>query len=316
MNKPAANFPLVSVVMATYNGERYIGEQLDSILQQTYPNLEVVIVDDGSTDGSAALLQAYAQKYPNIKLYVNETNLGYVRNFEKGLLLATGDFISPSDHDDIWDSNKTSILMEKMGDNAIVFCDSELVDRDGHKMGRKLSDIKRFACFDDCLNFTIGNSAPGHAMIIRKETVLAAVPLPAMIPHDYWLSFVATFHSRLVYTDQVLVQYRQHGGNVFGAVKVKTESDEKRKRKKLTNQQKISLARERMKLIYEKCPAELKEQKKIFHDLSRSYESFSLINNFRRMFIFFRYNKRMLAFKQRSVFRRWLFCLKMFVKIQ
>ena len=117
---PAAELPLVSVVMATYNGERFIGAQLNSILEQTYPNLEVIIVDDGSTDGTANLLKQYAERFNNIRLFFNEQNIGYVRNFEKGMLLAAGEFLALSDQDDIWDKQKLSLLMQEIGDYPIA----------------------------------------------------------------------------------------------------------------------------------------------------------------------------------------------------
>lgn len=312
----AIDQPLVSVVMATYNGERFVGIQLESILSQTYPHLEVIIVDDGSTDSTYGILEGYATKDHRIKLFKNEKNLGYVKNFEKGLSLATGEYIAPSDQDDIWLPHKIQFLLDRIDKSAVIYANSALIDESGELMGRKLSDVKRLATFNDCLNYTIGNSAPGHGMLLKKEIVTASFPLPTMIPHDYWLGFVATFYSELTYVDEVLVLYRQHGANVFGAAKVKSDSPVKPIRKQKTNSENIALARERMRLMYEKCPADLVEQKKVFRDLCKAYASFSLINNWNRMIIFFRYNKRMLAFKQRSLIRRWLFCLKMFVKIK
>lgn len=308
--------PLVSVVMATYNGERFIGEQLESILTQTYTNLEVVIVDDGSTDQSYTILETYAAKDTRIRLFRNEYNLGYVKNFERGLSLAKGEFIAPSDQDDLWLPHKIQFLLERIGDSAIIYANSSLIDEHGNRMGKKLSDVKRLTTFNDCLNYTIGNSAPGHGMLIRKEIVTACFPLPTMIPHDYWLGFIATFYSELTYVDEVLVLYRQHGANVFGAAKVKSENPDKPVRKQKTTTENIALARERMKLMYEKCPDDLVEQKQVFKNLCEAYSSFSLVNNWKRMLLFFKYNKRMLAFKQRSLLRRWLFCLKMFVKIK
>ena len=115
------NKPLVSVVMATYNGERFIAEQLESILTQTYSNLEIIIVDDRSTDQSYTILESYAAKDTRIRLFRNEQNLGYVKNFEKGLSLAGGVYIAPSDQDDIWLPHKITTLVNHINDNTIVY---------------------------------------------------------------------------------------------------------------------------------------------------------------------------------------------------
>lgn len=314
---PAAELPLVSVVMATYNGERFIGAQLNSILEQTYPNLEVIIVDDGSTDGTANLLKQYAERFNNIRLFFNEQNIGYVRNFEKGMLLAAGEFLALSDQDDIWDKQKLSLLMQEIGDYPIVYCNSELIDYNGNRVGKKLSDIKRLGDFDDCLSFLVGNSAPGHAMIIRRSLVKASVPLAPMVPHDHWLGFVATLTGKIKFVDKVLVQYRQHNANVFGAAKLKAEGEAVPvKKKKPGKEAGLAQIRERIQLQYEKCPALLVNEKKILAAVMQSYRDFSLMNNFKRMILFFRYNRRILAYKRRNQLRRWLFCLKMFYKIK
>jgi glycosyltransferase involved in cell wall biosynthesis len=310
------DYPLISVVVATYNGAKFIGAQLDSILTQTYPNIEIIIVDDNSTDETQQILHQYAATNNNIKIHINSTNLGYVKNFEKGMLLATGDFIAPSDQDDIWLPDKLSILMHERGDHVIVYCNSELIDEQNKKIGKKLSDIKRLVSYDDCLTYAIGNAAAGHAMLFPRSLVAECVPLPTMIPHDYWLGFVATFTSPLKYIDTPLVLYRQHDANVFGAAKIKSADGTVPKRKKKTKAQENEEARERMRLLYEKCPTRLTEQKEVYRLLHRSYQSFSLYHNFLRMYLFFKYNKRIMAFKHRSLLRRWLFCLKMFIKIK
>src|ERR1700748_3070750 len=94
--------PLVSVAMCTYNGEKYIRQQLDSILNQTWRNLEIVIVDDGSSDDTFAIISEYAEKDSRIKCFKNEVNLGFNKNFEHAVELTTGDYIAISDQDDIW----------------------------------------------------------------------------------------------------------------------------------------------------------------------------------------------------------------------
>ena len=133
--KSEKTYPLISVVMATYNGERFLAEQLDSIFLQSYPNIELIIVDDVSVDGTVAIIKSYCEKHSNIRLYVNDENLGYIKNFEKGMLLATGALIALSDQDDIWVTDKLSILFEGIAEHEIIYSDSELIDETGKRLG-------------------------------------------------------------------------------------------------------------------------------------------------------------------------------------
>lgn len=314
MQADSSHYPLISVIVATYNGARYIQEQLDSIIHQTYPNLEIVITDDRSTDATMSILETYAAQYSNIRVYQNETNLKYVRNFEKGMRLAKGEFIAPSDQDDIWELDKLQVLMDHMGDHNIIYCNSVLIDANGKEMGQQLSDIKRLHSFDSCLNYAIGNSAPGHAMLIRKQVIQDCDVFPSMIPHDYWLGFVATFHSQVYFLDKVMVRYRQHDANVFGAAKAADRTAPKPK--KISKAELQAKARERVYLLYQKVPDTLVAEKKFYKALYESYQDFGIMNNFKRMFLFFANNKAIMAYKRRNFLRRWLFCLKMFVKIE
>ena len=105
---------LISVVLATYNGEKYIEEQINSILQQTYSPLEVIIVDDASTDNTVSILRQFETSHSCIKVFTSEVNAGYIKNFEKGMLLARGEYIALSDQDDIWEEEKLCRLMEEI----------------------------------------------------------------------------------------------------------------------------------------------------------------------------------------------------------
>lgn len=307
------NHPLVSVVIATYNGERFLAEQLESILNQTYSNIEIIAVDDCSTDNTVAILKEYAAADSRIKVVVNDANIGYVKNFEKGLKLASGDYIAPSDQDDIWKKEKIEMLLGQMEGHEIVYSNSELIDSNGQSLHKKLSDIKRLLSFDDCLTYAIGNTAAGHAMILTREVANRSYPFPTMIPHDYWLGFVATCKQPIRFVDIPLVLYRQHAANVFGAVKV---AEGKRKKERPTKAEKMLRIRERMQLLYDKCPNNLVRQKQVYRDLVDSYQDFSLSNNLKRMMIFFKHRDKILAFKNKPAFRKWLFCFKMFYKIK
>ena|SRR5687768_13043207 len=109
----ANNLTLVSVVMCTYNGGKFLQQQVDSILAQTYRNIELLIVDDTSSDNTVQLLEEYRKKDSRIRYVVNPANLGYNKNFEIAFGLARGNYIAPSDQDDIWKANKIEIMMKK-----------------------------------------------------------------------------------------------------------------------------------------------------------------------------------------------------------
>ena len=288
-------------------------EQLDSILAQTYPNFEVVVVDDASKDGTLAILDYYEKTYQHVSVYRSGENLGYLKNFEKGMLLCKGDYVALSDQDDIWLPEKISILMRERGDHALIYCNSELMNAEGKRLGVKLTDLKNLLDFWSPLNYVVGGTASGHAMIVKKEVIARSLPVPAMVTHDYWIGFVSTFFSSLKFVDEVLVLYRQHEGNVIGVNSGNTRAT---KKKKVTRQQRNELVRQRMRLMYEACPDEQSRIKKVFYSLDRSYQNFSLRNNFTRMMTFFKYRKEITAYKKRSELRRWLFCLKMFYKIE
>ena len=296
-------FPLVSIVMATYNGERFLEAQMDSVLKQSYPSIEIIVVDDGSTDGTAAILHSYAKKHSHIKLYFCEgTNLGYIKNFEKGCRLATGDFISFCDQDDAWHPEKTSILMKAIGDHPMVYCDDDLVDQQLNSLNKKHSDLKNLQAFDNCLYFATDNCVGGHALIMRRAVFLQAAPFPVEMPYDLWCAFVATFHGTIQYVDQALVKWRQHANNITTAAKA--------------HDVKLAETKKRMLLFCEYCPPTHAWEKKVLGELVKSYQDYSLANNFLRMRLFFRYQHYLLGMKKRNAFRKFLFCLKMFYKIR
>src|ERR1700753_2011765 len=101
--------PLVSIALCTYNGAVYLKEQLDSLIAQTYPNIEIVVVDDRSADDTWQLLTGYANTYPQFKIHQNAQNLGFVKNFEHAASLCSGELIALCDQDDIWHPEKIAL---------------------------------------------------------------------------------------------------------------------------------------------------------------------------------------------------------------
>jgi glycosyltransferase involved in cell wall biosynthesis len=304
--------PLVSIVIATFNGERFLHQQLDSIIKQTYNNIEVIAVDDCSTDNTVSILKEYASQFSNFTVVVNDKTLGYQKNFEKGFLLANGKFIAPCDQDDIWLPTKIEILTKHIGDHAIAYCNSAFIDSSGNELDEKMSDARTLTNFNSPIMYAIGASAPGHAMLIAKNVTLAAMPFPTLISHDTWLGFVATFESSLKFVDEVLVLYRRHDRNVFGAFHKK---DRKKNNPKGSLQLREQKARQRAELLYNKCPDHLHIEKEFFKKLCECCQNYTLANNFARMRLFFKYRREILMYKKHNELRRCLFCIKVFFKI-
>jgi len=306
--------PLVSIVMATYNGRLYLAEQLQSVIAQSYPNIEIIVVDDCSTDNTLEIVKSFQFKYPAIKIYSNETNLGYIRNFEKGCLLSCGDLIAFCDQDDYWHPDKIKNMQAAIGNYPLLYCDSILCDAQLRTLGVNISD--RVNCFDvdSCLQQAVIGRIYGHATLIKKTFLQQCIPFLSVIPHDWWLCYNATFYGGIKYLSEALVSYRQHATNVFGAVGGKSRKPGKlnKAENKRLEQSRI---RTRILAFYNACPETLVHEKEVLRKLVKTYQSFSLMNNFQRMVLFFRFQSLFLSRKKRPLFRRYLFCLKMFVQI-
>ena len=294
--------PLVSIVISTYNGEKYLAEQIESIVNQTYSNVEIIIIDDASIDSTSDIILFYQSKYPQIKVYFNDENIGYVKNFEKGGSLSKGDFISFCDQDDVWDLRKTEILMNEIGDYPLIFCDDLMVDENLQSLGKRQSDLVNSKSVNNPLYFVLDNVVGGHALILTRSLFDLARPFPQLIPHDLWCAFIASSHGGVKYLDRVLVQWRQHS---FGVTKIKKDKD-----------QRILETKKRLDIFYENFPVNQNQNKKVVENLIKAYSDFSFSNNILRTTVFFKYQKYLLGFKRRSNVRKFLYCLKMFYTLR
>ena len=309
------NEPLVSIVMATYNGAAYLEEQLESLFIQTYPAIEIIASDDCSKDNTLDILLKYEAGHKNFRVIKNTINIGYIKNFEQAMAACSGEYIAPCDQDDTWHPDKISLMVQAMGAYPMLYCDSELVGNKLQSLGKKMSDKKNLATYTNCLVFATDNCIAGHATLLKKSVFIAAAPFPVQVPHDWWLPYVSTFYGGIKYLDIPLVKYRQHADNFIGAVKInktkKTISERIQKKKK--EQQ---LIKQRVQLFYEKCPDGLVEEKTTIQKLIKSYSSISVVNNFNRVKLFFKYKHYFLAIKKCSVAYKYFFCIKMFFKIR
>lgn len=210
----------VSVAIATYNGERYLREQLDSIYAQTLRPLEVVVSDDGSSDGTLAILEEYRSRR-GLALAVNETRLGLVKNFERVIALCSGQFIALADQDDIWKPEKLEVLVNEIGAYTLVYGDpQQCVDETGRMwVDEKHEHIYRFirkrGTGKPTRELLAENWVVNHTLMFRRELVGFALPMPSeWLYHDGWLALVATKLAGIKFVDQHLQIYRVHPGSM------------------------------------------------------------------------------------------------------
>lgn len=206
--------PFISVALATYNGERYLREQLDSVLAQAGVAIEVVAVDDGSTDGTLAILDDYARRDARIGVYANPRNLGVGPTFERAMSLTRGELIAPCDQDDTWHADKLARLAGAIGDCDLAYCDSLFVDAGGATMNERISDRMPMMHGRHPMAFTLRNSVSGHASLIRRGLFEVARPFPPAMYYDWWLALCAATRNGIAYVDAPLVHFRRHAATV------------------------------------------------------------------------------------------------------
>ena len=209
---------LVSIAMTTYNGEKFIKEQIDSLLHQTYKNLEIIICDDGSTDKTIEVIKEYEQKDKRIKFYQNEKNLGVLKNFEKAISLCSGEYIALCDQHDIWIKNKIEILLQEIGNNILIFHDDKLIDENGvikeesfwKKIGIKNHLENHYKLY---VNYYI----TGHSLFFKSSLKKSILPIPNdFYLFDLWPILIALKIGTIKQIDKQLVIWRQHDKNTSG----------------------------------------------------------------------------------------------------
>jgi len=230
-----ADMDKIEVLMAVYNGSAYIREQIDSILNQTYENWHLTISDDGSTDGTDLIADEYAAKYPEkitrvysgVRCGAAEIRFGGVRKNKKSR------YMLYSDQDDVFNPEKMSRLMDAM-QNAerqwgrdlpiLVFSDQTVVDEKLNVIEPSLMRCQKQA-FDsfDYHALLIQNVVTGGAMMVNRPLCSLAVQCRSrerIIMHDWWMAATAARFGKIIYLDEPLSLYRQHGGNSVGAKRV------------------------------------------------------------------------------------------------
>jgi glycosyltransferase involved in cell wall biosynthesis len=226
--------PTVDILLATYNGEKYLREQLDSILWQNHRDWRLIIRDDCSHDGTLAIINEFRAQNPDkiLLLDVNGTNLGVVRNFSHLLDNATADYVMFCDQDDVWLPHKISVTLDKMHElekapglreALLVFTDLTVVAEDGDTV---LADsVWNYQQLDPGnvthLNRLLLQNIPtGCTVMINRALRDKAAPIPAdAAMHDWWLTLVAAVFGSIGYLPEATIRYRQHGKNVCGVTR-------------------------------------------------------------------------------------------------
>ncbi len=220
----------ISVAMCTYNGEKYIQEQIDSILNQTLKVDEIIICDDVSTDSTIAILEKYDFENPNLfRIYRNKINLRSVKNFEKAIGLCTGEIIFLADQDDIW-------VLEKVKDYINYFNINIKIDvlaSNGYCIDKNSKINKKYAIWDvpqflreknidfnyyELISY-VSNISTGASMAFRKKIIPEIMPFPIIknFHHDEWIALVASKRDSFELLNKKYFYYRIHDNQQVGS---------------------------------------------------------------------------------------------------
>ena len=215
----------VDVLIATYNGEKYIKEQIESILSQTYQNIQLIISDDCSTDKTREILKQYEQS-DKIKIFYQEKNLGYIKNFDFLLNQVESDLYMLSDQDDVWKPEKIEKSVEKLKKENLdlVFGDLEAVDENLNTIYESFDkymklDRKIKKCIGSYKLQYLYNCITGCTILSKKEYLNKILPLPTnskYMVHDYWIGLIVSLNGKIGYINEKYIKYRQHSNNQVG----------------------------------------------------------------------------------------------------
>ncbi len=205
------------ILLSTYNGERFLREQLDSLMRQTWGSIEVLARDDGSSDGTVGILREYAGRYGNIRVYPEE-NKGVAESFFELLKKSDADYVAFCDQDDVWleDKLETAVARLETESGPALYCGNKiLVDSDLEPLAKQDAREKRPG-FGNAVVECICTGCT--AVMNRKLADIMRARLPEhAIMHDWWAYLAASYVGNVIFDKEAHILYRQHGGNVVGA---------------------------------------------------------------------------------------------------
>ena len=215
----------IDILLATYNGSKYLSEQIDSLINQTYKNINIIVRDDGSTDNTVEIIKEYEKKDGRVKLLNdNLGNLGFVRNFEELMKNSTSEYLMFSDQDDIWYNDKVEISYVRMKEveyiygkscPILVHTNSKIMNYETRTKSLFISDYAKNSSFENSFfNFFV----QGSTMLINASLKREALPFSKEVYlHDRYLHLIAEFIGIRSYVDAPTMDYRQHSNNEIGS---------------------------------------------------------------------------------------------------
>jgi glycosyltransferase involved in cell wall biosynthesis len=216
-----------SVAMCTFNGARFLAEQLRSVASQTLVPVELVICDDGSTDDSVSIIREFSRKAPfPVQVFQNKTKLGPAKNFEKAIQKCKGEIIFLCDQDDVWQPEKIERLIDafdKHPQATYAFSNAEMIDESGDPLGQTLWDAvglsRKLEAFSGTGQLEIllkHNIVTGATMAFRASFRDLVLPISADWMHDYWIVLLGSTVSNGIPVSEPLLKYRRHATQVCG----------------------------------------------------------------------------------------------------
>lgn len=222
----------INILMATYNGRRYVAKQVESILNQTYSDFRLIISDDCSTDSTLKILEEYEAKDRRVEIFRQGENSGIVNNFEFLISKVRSEYFMFADQDDIWEPDKIEKSIKKMEaeDLDLVYTDLEVVDSRLKQIAPSYWTLKgldyRIKKYNNFESLYLNNFVTGCTMLVKSKWINDFLPLPKnnkYVLHDYWISLIVSQSGKIGYLDEPTVKYRQHSNNKIGS---KTKSEE------------------------------------------------------------------------------------------
>jgi glycosyltransferase involved in cell wall biosynthesis len=226
----------ISVALCTFNGERFIGEQVQSILAQTSVPDEIVVSDDASSDNTVTIIEDLVGEFNAsnggqplaLRVLRNDSPLGVTRNFEQAIAATTGELIALCDQDDRWRPDRVEVAVAQFQSRPrllLLFANARLVDANGDPLGDSLFEALAVTRRErdevrsgEALAALLGrNLVTGATTVFRRALFDTARPFPDEWVHDEWLAAIAAATGEIDYVDDELVDYRQHGSNEIGA---------------------------------------------------------------------------------------------------